>query len=320
MTVDTPTPKNKITSGPPANTYKFDKKERDAETGNDNFGARFYISRFGRFLSVDWSAVPAPVPYANLTNPQSLNLYAFVSDNPATFADLDGHFANTSQGGEAVQMLETCPAPDRDCELAYLQNTQTNSTEDMRVEEKQQEQTVQQQQQTQNQYASYDVQGATASEAMANANMSAHGGCMRAAAGCTHAEFLEKPDTTVTGQQTSSGFSVTGTVSSVNVTVSITTTLPHWTGYAAASASEQKAWDSSLAALKSHEAGHAAIDRASVQTIKSAIQGTTASASGNSLQQTQSRMLAKLGALVQTRFKAAVAANQRRNDDYDLAH
>ncbi len=73
--------------------YKFEGKERDAETGNDDFGARYYSSRFGRWLSADWSAVPAPVPYANLTNPQTLNLYAMVSDNPETFADLDGHYA-----------------------------------------------------------------------------------------------------------------------------------------------------------------------------------------------------------------------------------
>jgi hypothetical protein len=45
----------------------------------------------GRWLSADWSAVPAPVPYANLANPQTLNLYAMVGDNPETFADLDGH-------------------------------------------------------------------------------------------------------------------------------------------------------------------------------------------------------------------------------------
>ncbi len=50
-----------------------------------------YSSRLDRWLSADWSAVPAPVPYANLTNPQTLNLYAMVRDNPETFADLDGH-------------------------------------------------------------------------------------------------------------------------------------------------------------------------------------------------------------------------------------
>jgi len=71
--------------------YKFQGKERDAETGNDYFGARFYSSGYGRFLSPDWSSVVAPVPYANLTNPQTLNLYAFVNDNPESFADLTGH-------------------------------------------------------------------------------------------------------------------------------------------------------------------------------------------------------------------------------------
>jgi RHS repeat-associated protein len=72
-------------------SYKFEGKERDAETGNDDFGARYYSSSTGRWLSADWSAIPAPVPYANFTNPQTLNLYAMVRDNPETFADLDGH-------------------------------------------------------------------------------------------------------------------------------------------------------------------------------------------------------------------------------------
>jgi hypothetical protein len=54
---------------------------------------------FGRFLSADWSAVPAAVPYANLTNPQTLNLYAIVSDNPESFADLDGHMCFKLNGG-----------------------------------------------------------------------------------------------------------------------------------------------------------------------------------------------------------------------------
>jgi RHS repeat-associated protein len=71
--------------------YKFEGKERDTETGDDDFGARCYTWRLGRWLSADWSAVPAPVPYANLTNPQTLNLYAMVSDNPESFADLTGH-------------------------------------------------------------------------------------------------------------------------------------------------------------------------------------------------------------------------------------
>jgi len=40
-----------------------------------------------------------PVPYANLTNPQTLNLYSMVADDPESFADLDGH---TGQGRDAA--------------------------------------------------------------------------------------------------------------------------------------------------------------------------------------------------------------------------
>jgi RHS repeat-associated protein len=80
--------------------YKFTGKERDAETNNDDFGARYYSSQFGRWISPDWSAIPAPVPYANLSNPQTLNLYAMVHDNPETFADLDGHEDNMLQAGK----------------------------------------------------------------------------------------------------------------------------------------------------------------------------------------------------------------------------
>jgi RHS repeat-associated protein len=80
--------------------YKFEGKERDAESGNDDFGARYYSNRFGRWLSADWSAVPAPVPYANLTNPQTLNLYVMVSDDPESFADLDGHIGRPN--GEEI--------------------------------------------------------------------------------------------------------------------------------------------------------------------------------------------------------------------------
>ena len=79
------------TNNCPQNNYKFEGKERDTETSNDDFGARYYSWRFGRWLSADWSAVPVPVPYANLTNPQTLNLYAMVADDPESFADLDGH-------------------------------------------------------------------------------------------------------------------------------------------------------------------------------------------------------------------------------------
>jgi RHS repeat-associated protein len=86
-----------------AQNYKFEGKERDTETGNVDFGARYYSSRLGRWLSADWSSVPAPVPYANLANPQTLNLYAMVSDNPESFADLDGHQCSTVNSTTCVE-------------------------------------------------------------------------------------------------------------------------------------------------------------------------------------------------------------------------
>jgi len=66
-------------------------KERDAESGNDYFSARYYASAMGRFLSPDWSAKIEPVPYSKLDNPQTLNLYAYVGNNPLSRVDPTGH-------------------------------------------------------------------------------------------------------------------------------------------------------------------------------------------------------------------------------------
>jgi RHS repeat-associated protein len=82
---------NTICSTSNLTTHKFTGKERDTESNLDNFGARYYSSAMGRFLTADWSAIPAPVPYANLSDPQTLNLYAYVGNNPLGTADLDGH-------------------------------------------------------------------------------------------------------------------------------------------------------------------------------------------------------------------------------------
>ncbi len=62
-------------AGGTGTTHKFTGKERDAESGLDDFDARYYSSNLGRFVSADWSATPEPVPYADFNDPQSLNLY-----------------------------------------------------------------------------------------------------------------------------------------------------------------------------------------------------------------------------------------------------
>ena len=51
---------------------RFTGKERDAESGLDYFGARYYGGALGRFGSRDWSAIPQAVPSADLSDPQSL--------------------------------------------------------------------------------------------------------------------------------------------------------------------------------------------------------------------------------------------------------
>src|SRR5262249_27437676 len=83
-----------------SNHYKFTSKERDIETGLDYFGARYYSNGLGRFITPDWSATPVPVPYADLSDPQSLNLYAYVRNVPTVRFDADGH-----DGWEAFKAL-----------------------------------------------------------------------------------------------------------------------------------------------------------------------------------------------------------------------
>jgi RHS repeat-associated protein len=86
-------------SGDP-NRYKFNGKELDTETGLYNYGARYYSPALGRFMSPDWSAKPVPIPYANLKDPQTLNLYAYVRNNPTSLPDPDGHAIQLSDNEE----------------------------------------------------------------------------------------------------------------------------------------------------------------------------------------------------------------------------
>jgi RHS repeat-associated protein len=82
-------------------------KERDTESGNDYFGARYYASAMGRFMSPDWANSPEPVPYAKMGDPQSLNLYAFALNNPESAPDLDGH-QQVLQNASAAHLAEAC--------------------------------------------------------------------------------------------------------------------------------------------------------------------------------------------------------------------
>jgi RHS repeat-associated protein len=84
-------PPNPPSTADDATEHHFTQKERDSESNNDYFFARYYNSAIGRFTTPDWSAKEEPVPYAVFTDPQSLNLYAYVDNNPLIHVDADGH-------------------------------------------------------------------------------------------------------------------------------------------------------------------------------------------------------------------------------------
>jgi RHS repeat-associated protein len=88
---------------------KFTLKERDNETELDYFVARYYSSTQGRFTSPDeFSGGPfelfvrtgdskkQALPYAEIVEPQSLNKYSYVYNNPCRYVDPDGHCGTPS--------------------------------------------------------------------------------------------------------------------------------------------------------------------------------------------------------------------------------
>jgi RHS repeat-associated protein len=91
-------------SGQPVEPMEFTGKERDAATegGLDYFGARYFSSAQGKWTSPDWSEKPQAVPYANLSDPQTLNLYAYVRNNPLSRRDPDGHIDCSGKNAQGV--------------------------------------------------------------------------------------------------------------------------------------------------------------------------------------------------------------------------
>jgi RHS repeat-associated protein len=66
---------------------RYTGKERDSESGLDNFGARYDSSQYGRFMSVDPDNESG---LDHMEDPQSWNGYAYVRNNPLVLTDPDG--------------------------------------------------------------------------------------------------------------------------------------------------------------------------------------------------------------------------------------
>ena len=67
--------------------YKFTGKERDTETGLDNFGKRYFASSMGRWTSPDLVNVTED-RVVDPTN--TLNKYLYGGNNPLSYVDSDG--------------------------------------------------------------------------------------------------------------------------------------------------------------------------------------------------------------------------------------
>jgi RHS repeat-associated protein len=68
--------------------WKFTGKERDSESGLDNFETRYFGSSFGRFMSPDAANIAGDLDESG--NPQSWNAYAYVRNNPVNAVDPNG--------------------------------------------------------------------------------------------------------------------------------------------------------------------------------------------------------------------------------------
>ena len=64
---------------------KFTGKERDAESGLDEFDARHYASTMGRFMSVDPTRLSS-----FFDDPQTWNQYSYAHNNPLEYVDRNG--------------------------------------------------------------------------------------------------------------------------------------------------------------------------------------------------------------------------------------
>ena len=85
-------PFGEIFAGSSSDPFTFTGKERDQESGNDYFGARYFGSSMGRFMSPDEFG-------GHLEDPQTLNKYAYARNKPLSYVDPDGHDFNLAGCG-----------------------------------------------------------------------------------------------------------------------------------------------------------------------------------------------------------------------------
>jgi RHS repeat-associated protein len=78
------------------NSYRFTGKELDLSTGFYYFGARYYMSEIGRFITPDVSVK------LHKEDPMAMNAYTYCSDNPTKYVDPDGRFQTREDHGKQI--------------------------------------------------------------------------------------------------------------------------------------------------------------------------------------------------------------------------
>jgi RHS repeat-associated protein/uncharacterized repeat protein (TIGR01451 family) len=95
----------RFTSGTTPTTWRFTGQREDATIGLYFYNARYLDPQLGRFTQAD-TIVPEP------GNPQALNRYAYVLNNPVRYTDPTGHvFCNECTGGGGASQPTPQPRP-----------------------------------------------------------------------------------------------------------------------------------------------------------------------------------------------------------------
>jgi RHS repeat-associated protein len=119
---------NAIETVADASPLHFTGKERDSESGNDYFSARYLGSSMGRFLT------PDPLPWihwqhgndddrdkfeAYIANPQNFNMYAYVNNNPLNHTDPTGMNACGTKNDSTCNVTVTISDRSKDANGHY---------------------------------------------------------------------------------------------------------------------------------------------------------------------------------------------------------
>lgn len=89
-----------VINGSDPNHFKFTGKERDAESGLDNFIKRYHASSLGRFMTPD----PIMIMKQKLRDPQQWNMYSYARNNPLRFTDPTGQYVCQGNKDQCAQI------------------------------------------------------------------------------------------------------------------------------------------------------------------------------------------------------------------------